>query len=441
MTPKGRLAIAAAEQAGRVLGARAAHSALRSLVLTLSHPEDRVAALLAAARHAAQLADEPAMLALATLHAEIPEADARVHLPALTQLCARLLAERRPRLAVELARAELRRAPSPEAHYLLGRCLHPTQPTEAESAYRAAESSPLEALRDAARHQRRLLALARRAPPPPSSRADDAAAAQRELRDPRHAVSDAAARLTHGGRYARALAIDQLAALAGDPAVQRPLQLTALRLLARHADERGTDLSEVESERLRVALAAFGAPVAEALAARSHPPHDPPEANLAATSQPTEADAIARQLTRGALPDAVRTLRHARLESAHEDAPSSLYAAGWLAALSDDAEVAQEGSLLVEALLRESTRAPRRGFLPLADALFPRYPALAALARERAVERREPGAVPALVRVLVAEAWRAYAGGDRVAALRALRRADRLDAESTATPPPRRTTP
>ena len=72
-------------------------------------------------------------------------------------------------------------------------------------------------------------------------------------------MSDAAARLTHGGRYARALAIDQLASLARDEDVAPPLQRTALRLLARHADERGTDLSEVESERLRVAFAPFGA--------------------------------------------------------------------------------------------------------------------------------------------------------------------------------------
>lgn len=441
MTPKGRLAIAAAEQAGRVLGSRAAHSALRSLVLTLIHPDDRVAALLAAARHALTLADEPAVLAIATLHGEIHDANTREHLPALTQLCARLLTQRRPRLAVELARAELRRAASPEAQYLLGRCLHRTAPAEADNAYRAAESSPHPALRDAALHQRRLLALTRRAPAPPSKPTEVPAAARPELADPRHAMSDAAARLTHGGRYARALAIDQLASLAQDTTVERPLQIAALRLLARHADERGTDLSEVESERLRVALAAFGPPVAEALAARSRPPHDPPEATLAPASQPSQADAIATQLDRGALPDAVRTLRHARVECAHEDAPSSLYAAGWLAALSDDAEVAQEGSLLLETLLRESTRAPRRGFLPLATALMPRYPALAAQARERAAERREPGAVEAVVRSLVAEAWKAYAGGDRAAALRALRRADRLDAESAAAPPPRRPTP
>lgn len=439
MTPKGRLAIAAAEQAGRVLGSRAAHSALRSLVLTLSQPDDRVAALLAAARHAAQLADEPAVLALATLHAEITEADAKVHLPGLTQVCARLLGERRPRLAVELARAELRRTPSAEAHYLLGRCLHRQQPADAEAAYRAAESSPSEGLRRAAQHQRRLLALTRRAPAPASSAAGAIPTVAPD--DPRQALSDAAARLTHGGRYARALAIDQLAALAQDPAVERGLQLTALRLLGRHADERGTDLSDVEGERLQVALAPYGAAVAEALAARSRAPHVPPEQALLPATAPSEADAIATQLTQGALPDAVRTLRHARVHSAHEDAPSSLYAAGWLAALSEDAEVALEGSLLLDTLLRESTRAPRRGFLPLADALAPKYPALGAAARERAAERREPGAVAALVRVLVAEAWRAYAEGDRAAALRALRRADRLDAEAPAAPPPRRPTP
>jgi hypothetical protein len=439
MTPKGRLAIGAAEQAGRVLGARAAHSALRSLVLTLSHPDDRVAALLAAARHALQLADEPAVLALATLHAEIHDADARAHLPALTQLCARLLAERRPRVAVELARAELRRAPSGEAHYLLGRCLHRQHPAEADTAYRAAESAPGEALQQAAHHQRRLLALARRAPAP--ARAASGATPPAAPEEARHGLSDAAARLTHGGRYARALAIDQLASLAQEPALERALQQTALRLLARHADERGTDLSEVEGERLRVALAPFGAPLAEALAARSRAPQDPPEASLAPSRAPSEADAIATQLTGGALNDAVRTLRHARTHSAHEDAPSSLYAAGWLAALSDDAEVALEGSLLLDSLLRESTRAPRRGFLPLASALRPKYPALAAMARERAAERREPGAAEALVRVLVEEAFGAYAQGDRAAALRALRRADRLDAEATPAPPPRRTTP
>lgn len=439
MTPKGRLAIAAAEQAGRVLGSRAAHSALRSLVLTLSHPDDRVAALLAAARHATQLADEPAVLALATLHAEITEADARTHLPQLTQLCARLLSERRPRLAVELARAELRRAPSGEAHYLLGRCLHRQHTDDADAAYRAAESSPSEGLRAAAQHQRRVLVLTRRAPAPVSAVAG--ANQPTAPSDPRRALSDAAARLTHGGRYARALAIDQLAALAQDPALERGLQLTALRLLGRHADERGADLSEVESERLQVALAPYGATVAEALAARSRAPQVPPERAIMPAGMPSEADAIATQLTQGALSDAVRTLRHARVHSAHEDAPSSLYAAGWLAALSEDAEVALEGSLLLETLLRGSTRAPRRGFLPLADALTPKYPTLAALARERAAERREPGAVPALVRVLVAEAWKAYAEGDRVAALRALRRADRLDAEALATPPPRRPTP
>ena len=46
-----------------------------------------------------------------------------------------------------------------------------------------------------------------------------------------------------------------------------------------------------------------------------------------------------------------QSLRHARVHSAHEDAPSSLYAAGWLAALSEDAEVALEGSLLLDTLL------------------------------------------------------------------------------------------
>lgn len=443
MTPKGRLAIGAAEQAGRVLGARAAHSALRSLALTLSDPNDRTAALLAAARHARELADEPALLSLATLLSEVREADGRAHLPALTQLCARLLSERRPRVAVEFARAELHRAPRGEAHYLLGRCLHRQQPAEAEAAYRLAEASPSAELRDAALHQRRLLALGRRAPAPtPASPAEPRATPipAEATGDRRHAMSDAAARLTHGGRYARALAIDQLASLARDEDVAPPLQRTALRLLARHADERGTDLSEVESERLRVAFAPFGAPLAEALAARSRVPHDPPEQHLTPTGAPGDAEAIAMHLTRGTLPDAVRTLRHARLHLAHEDAPSSLFAAGWLAALSDDHEVALEGSLLLEALLRDSTRAPRRGFVTLADALHPRYPALAARARERAAERREPGATEALVRSLVAEAWKAYAGGDRAAALSALRRADRLDAESTAAPP-RRTTP
>ncbi len=443
MTPKGRLAIGAAEQAGRVLGARAAHSALRSLALTLSDPNDRTAALLAAARHARELADEPALLSLATLLSEVREADGRAHLPALTQLCARLLSERRPRVAVEFARAELHRAPRGEAHYLLGRCLHRQHPAEADAAYRMAEGSPDPALRDAALHQRRRPALSRRAParvavaaasPAPHDGSD-------APRDPRQVMSDAAARLTHGGRYARALAIDQLASLARDEGVAPPLQRTALRLLARHADERGTDLSEVESERLRVAFAPFGAPLAEALAARSRVPHDPPEQQLTPTGAPGDAEAIAMHLTRGTLPDAVRTLRHARLHLAHEDAPSSLFAAGWLAALSDDHEVALEGSLLLETLLRETTRAPRRGFLTLADALTPRYPALAAQARERAAERREPGAISAVVRSLVAAAWKAYAEGDRAAALSALRRADRLDAESSAAPPPRRTTP
>ncbi|MCA9532903.1 MAG: hypothetical protein KC593_04460, partial [Myxococcales bacterium] len=229
--------------------------------------------------------------------------------------------------------------------------------------------------------------------------------------------------------------IDQLAELASHPALARDARRTALRLLARYADERADALSDVETERLMVALGAHDASLTRAFALRrSWSAHDP-EA-LVPAAAPTAAQTIAHLLQREALSDAVSALRQARAESAHADAAGSLYAAAWLAACTEDQEVAREGTLLLAQLLRHGTRAPHGGFLRLARALEGPHPALASLALERAAARREPSALEALGTVLVEQAWRAYGEGDRAAALRALRRADRLACETVHVAPP-----
>ncbi|MCA9576358.1 MAG: hypothetical protein KC668_13020 [Myxococcales bacterium] len=429
MTPKGRLAIAAAEQAGRLLGPRAACSALRSLALTLQDPEDRMSALLSACEAAARLGDEAALLGLTTLLGEVGGASARTSMPRLTKLCARLAHQHRPRLAVALAQAEVQRAPSAEGFYLLGRCLHGVEPGAADEAYRDAEAQPPserggDALRAAIRHQRRLLALERRAPAPPGASEPTPAG------DRLHALTDAAARLARGGRYARAMAIDQLADLAQDETLDAQERDTALRLVARYADEHAEQLSEVEAERLEVALSTHSVDLVRAFARRRAFRSRPDDDALTDRADPTPAQAIAALLTREAFAQAVVALRALRAEAAGTDARGSDYAAGWLALASSDLEVSREGALLLEALVRQTSCAPHGGFLRMAAALHASHPALSAQLLDRAAEREEPGALSALRALLVEQARRAYGEGDRGAALRALRRADRLAAET-----------
>ncbi len=484
-TRKGRLAIAAAEQAGRALGPRAACSALRTLALTFFDGGDRCAALLASAEHACTLADEPMLFSLSVLLREAEpatrdaEAVAAAEMAALTRLCARLLRERRPHVAVAFAQAEEARRPRALSHYLVGRCLHGHDPDAADAAYREAEAALVRsqrtprarherghqaahrhALRDALAHQRRLLALERGDSPLPSNSAShptaDPAAllpaetAQRspiaEAWAPTVAISDAAARLAHGGRYARATAIDELAALADDPRVPEGARRWIDRLLARHADARGLALTAVEAERLAAHLPAGVSDFVSQRVAflravvadhghdgqdQGHEDHavpaDAPETTPNVDHAPSPGATIRDQLRAQAYASAVLSLRAARAQLKGDTPPTSLYAAGWEATRSDDPESAQEGAKLLEALLTRTHRAPPRGYLPLALSLRPHCPELAALALRRAAAANEKGARDLLVKALVAEARKAYAEGDRGGALSALRRADQFD--------------
>ena len=126
-----RIAIAAAEQAGKTLGPRAGLAALRALADSVQDPQDAARAIFGALDHALTLRDQGAMVWL--LERWVSRTDAHAF-DRVVGTCARLLDEQRRAEAHEVATAECRRTVDDgRAFYLRARCSLDTRRSDGSS--------------------------------------------------------------------------------------------------------------------------------------------------------------------------------------------------------------------------------------------------------------------------------------------------------------------
>lgn len=445
------LAVEGAERVERGLGKRAAFRALAPLVDSMRPGRPRARAHLRAMVVAAQL-EEGIDLELLAARWEQERFGRHRDVKAAVR---ELLGVGEAESAALVAEAESVRVRGDyeegSAYYVLGRALE-------EAGRRAEATRALDRAADHASDQPKL----RRAAQARALRVcdDPDEAAQRAVALlplegglPADRLSVAVAALGAPGRYRRAAALDVLDELA---ARRGPVGRAAIRQAARHADESGPGLGEIELDRVRAVLlrhphegirvAALGR--LEALAAYSRGEVsgarvDPESAPLAprakavlegASPGPRPAEPRARvgwtalavidACGHGRVNEARQRLREAR---ALILAGARVEGVLWTAARVGMDLVPAAATLLVQALSYRTGEPPSRGFRPLADAL------LAAGAEEeglamlrRAARRREPGARERLAAHLRHAGWREAERGDRARALALLREAKRL---------------
>ena len=422
-----RVALAAAEAAGRNLGRRAGLTALRALFVGLSDHADRKRALVGALDHAIALGDEDAFeWVLAQWSAEPSNL-----FGAAVQCCRRLVAERRPDAARRLADAEHTRAPTARALYLRARCTR--DPATAIGDLRLALHQARQAPRDAALERAAASRLARLSLEKPKPAID------LEPLDHRSRLGVLTAMLHAKGRYGRVAALDGIVALAQSEDAE--VAAAAMRLAARHADADGR-LTEIEIDRIRTALACWPDPAerADALSRleqrRAMVAGEIGEHELATRlieggelgAPKGQPDAEYRAL------DAIVALRKAkddradRLEAlvATVDAERPrismpLLTVAWLACADPSVSVRGVGERLAKRLSTLGGARPARGWLRLSERVGD--PKLADELLAIAADVREPEALDRLAERDVRAAWDAFTQGDRAEALRRLRSA------------------
>ena len=421
-----RVALAAAEAAGRNLGPRAGLTALRALFVSLSEPGERTRALVGALTHANTLRDEAAFEWVLAQWAVEPSN----MFPFAVDECRKLLDARRPDAARRLADAEYTRAPTGRARYLRARCTRDDEAaaTDLRLALRQARQAPRdEALELAAAS--RLARLTLQKPKP---------AVDLQRLDERSRLAVLTAMLHAKGRYGRVAALDGIVALAESSDIE--VASAAMRLAARHADSDGR-LTEIEIDRIRTALASWTEPEERAEAMRRL------DLRRAMIAGEVESHDLSRLLEGGELaapkgsPDAeYRALdaivalqknevdRGDRLEAlvATIDAERPrismpLLTVAWLACADSNADVRGAGARVASRLTGLTGARPSRGWLRLSERV--EDPKLKAELLEVAVASREPGAADRLAERDVRAAWAAYAAGDRTEACRLLRSA------------------
>lgn len=422
-----RVALAAAEAAGRNLGPRAGLTALRALFVGLSDASDRQRALVGALEHALTLRDEPALEWVLTQWSAEPSN----MFPAAVAACARLTEQREHDVARRLADAEHARAPTGRALYLRARCTRHDQSAIADLrlAVRKSRQAPKdEALELAAAS--RLARLSLEKPKP---------AVDLEKLDPRARLAVLTAMLHSKGRYGRVAALDGIVALAesddGDVAS------AAMQLAARHADSDGR-LTEIEIDRIRTALVRWPDPDERIEALRRL---ELRRATIA--GEVGEADVAAQLLEGGEVAspkgapdaayralDAIVALRKnkddradrleallATIDAERPRISMPLLTVAWLACSDSDADVRGAGVRIASRLTSLGGARPSRGWLRLSERVGD--PKLEAELLAVAVEAREPEAADRVAERDVRAAWTAYEEGDRAEARRLLRSA------------------
>lgn len=406
-----KVALAAAERVGKLLGARAGLAAVRPLLEGLSDPRDRARGWALAFDHALAAHDMAALAELADAWRRQP---AGAFFSVAARACKRANGRGHDGITVEVAIAEDVRAPTPRSAYLRGRCEEAAHRSAADSYRRAALVGAAHPglWATATAHLCRLssphleLDLTRLA------RAVDLELVAAELQ-----VELLRARLGASSRYGRVAALDGLLELADghDERVAR----RAILVGARHADTEGERLTEIEADRIKSLLArwpdAAGRHGAK-LALRGQGEIDLEQRQrLAATrsclaGERSEADEALRALADG-------------LASAPETA--SALAVATLAARVLPRERAPDAvGDLVEALLAAPTPRAHRGWIALADALDGRGDhRLARRVLAAGAALREQGAAARLADHERDVGWGAYEAGESAVALAALRRA------------------
>lgn len=422
-----RVALAAAEAAGRNLGPRAGLTALRALYVGLSDDSDRRRALLGALEHSIALADDSAFEWVLTQWSAEPSN----LFPAAVAACARLIRHRRRDAALRLADAEHTRAPTGRALYLRARCTRNEEAaiTDLRLALRKARQAPKdEALELAAAS--RLARLSLEKPKP---------AIDLEKLDERARLAVLTAMLHSKGRYGRVAALDGILTLAQSE--DADVASAAMRLAARHADSDGR-LTEIEIDRIRSALVSW--PIEEE---RNEALRRLELRRATIVGEVGDAEVASRLLEggevaapRGAPDAAYRALdaivalrkkksdRADRLEAllATIDAERPrismpLLTVAWLACSDSEADVRGAGARVASRLTSLNGARPSRGWLRLSECVGD--PKLEGELLAVAVEAREPGAADRLATRDVRAAWAAWAAGDRSEAQRLLRSA------------------
>lgn len=420
-----RVALAAAEAAGRNLSPRAGLTALRSLLPSLSDADHRRRALVGMLDHAITLRDDSALeWILGRWSVESTDM-----FSAAVNVVRRLVKQRRSETARKVASAECDREASGRAFYLRARCTRDADNAAADLrlALRKASQAPRDetlALAAAAR----LARVSLEKPKP---------AIDLEQLDERARLAVLTAMLHAKGRYGRVAALDGIVTLAQskDPDVAK----AAVRLAVRHADSDGR-LTEIEIDRIRTAVAHWPDEATRAEAMRRL------EQRRAMVAGEVSEHAVAQQVLDGgevqsriadsafrAL-DAIVALRKGKSDRADRlealvatvDAERPrismpLLTAAWLACADGSSDARGAGARLAKRLIQLPGPRPSRGWKRLSERV--EDPKLAGELLAVAAEVHEPGAIESLCEVDVRAAWTAYAKGERTEARRLLRAA------------------
>jgi tetratricopeptide (TPR) repeat protein len=453
------LALSGVDRVERSLGKRAALRALVPLLDSLPAGPGLARGVLRAIAYAGEL-DE-----IGTLHGLTAKWAAISHGAAseARALIAELLGMRKPRAALELARAEVDRTRGGDeetaAQYALGRALEASgELRPALAAYEdAARRSPHRPRLTQAASVREVRVLAKL-----TERDEAARRASRLLPLEKGATEDrlalAVIALDAPGRYARAAAIDVLAAVARSGG---ELGRAAVRWAAWHAERSGAALSEIEADRIEAVLAlwpdtsAARNAVERLRAIASMPEGDTAIARAAHADKDSEALlSRGRMLLERAAPgprptgerailgwlglsaihavragearealEALRELSSRIRNGARVEAPA------WTAALTSMREerLVDAAAALLAVLLTREMEPPPRGFGSVAEALdLTGRHELAMVAWRKAASRREAGARERLASILCHRGWKAAQRGARDEAIQLLREARRL---------------
>lgn len=406
-----RVALAAAERVGKVLGARAGLAALRPLLDGLSHPKDRARCWALAFDHALTTSDTAALAELADGWRRQPPG---AFFAVAARACRRATGRRHHGISAEVAAAEDARAPTSRSAYLRGRCEEAAGRPALPSYRRAALVGDADVGLWAAAAAR----LCRLAGPHPELEATRLARrVDVELVPPPMRLELLRARLGSTSRYGRVAALDGLLELAAGPDVG--LARAAVVTGARHADSEGERLTEIEADRVKSLLALWPDPAGRhgaRLALRGQGEGDPEQRQrLAATRRSLGGE---REHADDALRALAESLAHA------PETASALAVATLAASVLDRGRAPDAVGELVEALLAAPTPRAHRGWVALADALDGRGDhLLARRALAAGAALREDTAAARLADHERDVGWAAYEAGDGQVALAALRRA------------------
>lgn len=410
------LTLAAARRAEETFGAGAAVRVVAATIETLDGTARRTL-LLAGIGAAVRAGDVEAFSSFVEYWESTgDEVDARV-----LSTVARLLDAGEHDLARRLARAELARASTQAARFVLAVVLEEEDPARARDLYLDAASGGDTAL--AAQARSAALAL------DDGGAHEEAIAALDAGVDAVTALRLAETALASPRLYARARVLDRLREIAGDPS----RSAAALRVALAHADRCGAALGELERDRITEIARAASADgeISRALAGTAPPavPVELARAALAGEAPTKELPDRAAMLALRVLAAAARDESAALLVSAlATHAPSVL---GWTAVVAAlRSPPSREAALACAERWIERGVAPAGGFLALAGELAALgSPLLAERAMAEAVRAHERGARTHLGIALERRAHAAYAGSDLPLARSLLERSLRVDPE------------